>query len=89
MKKHLDITLTGKVQGVGFRYEVKEAADRLDIHGYARNLRDGTVVVEAEADGKVLNEFIEWLRSSPGLSEVTETKFIESEIKGFREFQIY
>ena len=40
----------GRVQGVGYRYFAREAAEELGIKGYARNLHSGDVEVHAEAD---------------------------------------
>ena len=42
------LVVSGRVQGVGFRYFVVQAARRLEITGYVRNLRDGTVEIVAE-----------------------------------------
>jgi acylphosphatase len=39
--------VSGLVQGVGYRYFVQDAADRLHLNGYVRNLRDGRVEVYA------------------------------------------
>lgn len=88
-REHLEISLSGKVQGVSLRYTIKEEADKLGIKGYARNLRDGSVMVEAEGESEQLNEFVGWLKSSPGLSEVRESTVGRGEIKGYREFQTY
>jgi acylphosphatase len=61
----------GGVQGVGFRIFAVRAARRLSIAGYARNLRDGSVQVEAEGDPASLNEFREVLRGGPPAALVT------------------
>ncbi len=42
------LVVSGLVQGVGFRYFVVQAARRLEITGYVRNLRDGTVEIVVE-----------------------------------------
>lgn len=42
------LVISGRVQGVGFRFFVVQAARRLEIAGYVRNLRDGTVEIVAE-----------------------------------------
>lgn len=88
-KKHFEIHLSGKVQGIGLRYSAKEEADKLGIYGYARNLRDGSVVIEVEGQDSSIDQFMKWLKFSPGLSEVKGFEINESEIKGYREFQVF
>ena len=44
----LKAVIRGEVQGVGFRWAVQRQADRLGLTGYAENLPDGSVRVEAE-----------------------------------------
>lgn len=89
MKKHLDISICGKVQGVGFRYSVKEFAEKHQLKGYVRNMSDGTVTVEAEGDTIALKYLTDWLKSSPGLSNIESTEIFEGKIRGYREFDIY
>ena len=49
---------SGYVQGVGFRYTAKYAAERLGITGWVRNLGDGSVEAEAEGTAADLAEFV-------------------------------
>jgi acylphosphatase len=62
----------GRVQGVGYRYFALEAAERLRITGYVRNLRSGEVEIHAEADESVLDRFKLELERGPGMARVTE-----------------
>lgn len=52
------INVFGRVQGVGFRYSAKAAADRLGITGYAANVQDH---VEIQATGEIsdLDQFVQ------------------------------
>ena len=58
MKKQLHVYYSGRVQGIGFRYTVREIADSLAVCGWVKNLDDGRVEVTAEADEEVLHKFI-------------------------------
>ncbi|MDN6385971.1 MAG: acylphosphatase [Alkalibacterium sp.] len=64
--------LSGRVQGVGFRFSTKQAADELGVKGIVRNEADGTVYVEATSDKKHLDQFIELLRKGPSPAAVVE-----------------
>jgi acylphosphatase len=57
--------VSGIVQGVGFRYFIRQAAQRLGIAGYARNLRDGRVEVYAIAPAAALEAFRAELKRGP------------------------
>ena len=64
----------GRVQGVGYRYFVLEAAHRLGVTGFVRNLRSGDVEVYAEADDAKLNLFKRELEGGPGMARVDELR---------------
>lgn len=49
--------LSGRVQGVGFRYYAQEAAVRENVSGYVRNLPDGRVEIRAEGDREAIERF--------------------------------
>jgi acylphosphatase len=62
--------VSGRVQGVGFRFFVSEAADREGLHGWVRNLPDGAVEASAEGEREALERFEQRLRQGPRLSRV-------------------
>lgn len=61
-------TISGRVQGVGFRFTTKQAADEIGVRGIVRNESDGTVYVEAVGSQEQLSRFIEALRKGPSPS---------------------
>jgi acylphosphatase len=65
MDRSFEGTVSGRVQGVGFRYFASEVAQELDIRGWTRNLPDGTVAFHAEGSGKDVEEFVQRLRQGP------------------------
>jgi acylphosphatase len=71
--KCLHATVTGRVQGVGFRYFVQREAQALGLAGWTRNLEDGrSVEVVAEGDEAVLREFETRLREGPAYASVDD-----------------
>ena len=64
--------ISGRVQGVGFRFSTKQSADELDVKGIVRNESDGTVYVEAIGEADKIEKFIESLRRGPSPAAVVE-----------------
>ncbi len=87
-KIHKNITIIGRVQGVGFRYACKNMANSLGIKGSVKNLYDGSVYIEAEGTELQLRHFIEWCSNGPSYANVTDVKVIDDEVKEFRYFDI-
>jgi acylphosphatase len=57
--------ISGRVQGVGFRYFIDAAALREGLHGWVRNLPDGGVEALAEGDADAIERFERALRHGP------------------------
>jgi acylphosphatase len=73
MKKvHINIKITGKVQGKGF----------------IRNEADGSVYLEAEGEQWELDSFLEWCNDGPDRAKVEECVVSEGEGKDFKDFVV-
>lgn len=68
----LQARVEGRVQGVGFRYFVYQAAQELGLTGWVRNTYDGAVEVTAEGSRKNLETMIFFLRKGPRSSFVSD-----------------
>jgi len=81
MKKKVTAHISGRVQGVGYRYFVLQRAQSLERAGYVRNLRDGRVEVVAEGDEQSLKSLLEGLQQGPAgaIVEKLETSWLKSE----------
>lgn len=64
------IHVTGRVQGVGFRWSAAHEARRLGICGYVKNLSDGSVYLEAVGSKEQLEDFLGWCRKGTGIGFV-------------------
>ena len=72
-------TISGEVQGVGFRFFAQRAAARHQVVGYVRNLPDGRVEAVAEGSGESVEAFKHELATGPAFSSVqhVEELFVE------------
>jgi acylphosphatase len=62
--------VTGRVQGVGYRYFVQREAQALALAGFVRNLQDGSVEVVAEGAPDALQALAERLSDGPAFADV-------------------
>lgn len=89
MNKHIHVLYTGRVQGVGFRFTAEESARQLAVVGWVKNLRDGRVELVAEADEKVLAQFLNEIRTGPMRNFIKDTEVTWSTATNeFDEFEI-
>ncbi|HTY40016.1 MAG TPA: acylphosphatase [Candidatus Paceibacterota bacterium] len=86
--KHVKIIVSGRVQGVAYRYYSRAAAIESGIAGFAVNKPDGTVYLEAEGKPAAVEKFIEWCRNGPPGARVDNIKVAEGEPQHFKAFSI-
>ncbi len=87
MQSRIHIIVFGGVQGVFFRANTEETANRLGVTGFVRNLPDGTVEVVAEGEKEKLEELLKWCSHGPSAASVSKIKHewgeSKSEFSGF------
>ncbi|MDR1126491.1 MAG: acylphosphatase [Treponema sp.] len=81
MNKAFFARVSGRVQGVGFRYACLVKARSLEISGWVRNTADGDVEVWAE--GGDTDALLEWLHEGPPHARVVSVDFSFQKPKGF------
>jgi len=86
--KRIEITISGRVQGVGFRYFVHKQAEIYGISGFVRNLPNGSVYVEAEAEKHHLELFCNACKQGPNRAFVKGFVEFETPITGGKGFEI-
>lgn len=65
MRERFHAVVSGRVQGVCFRYYTRQTAQRLELGGWVRNRDDGTVQVLAEGERERLEQLLEFLQVGP------------------------
>jgi acylphosphatase len=65
MRRARRYLVSGRVQGVGFRWFTEEAAAAEGLHGFVRNLPDGRLEIAAEGDAEALERFERRVRHGP------------------------
>lgn len=85
----MQVFYEGNVQGVGFRWSVRNVAKGFDVTGFVRNLRDGRVELQAAGDEQEVRYFLEAILQSELRAHIR--KHTESPLpnpSAFRGFEI-
>ena len=75
------LTITGRVQGVGFRYAMRREAERLRVRGWVRNRRDGSVEAVLHGEADAVDALTEWARRGPPGALVVEMRCAEAALE--------
>ena len=88
-KARAHVYVSGRVQGVFFRSETAELAQRLGICGWVRNLTDGRVEALFEGDKENVERVVDFCRKGPSGAFVTDLQVsLEAWAGEFRRFKI-
>ena len=63
--KRAHLWISGRVQGVNFRYYTRQQALRLGLSGWVRNLWDGRVEVLLEGEEATVRQMVDWCHTGP------------------------
>jgi len=87
---HLSAIVYGRVQGVYFRYFVRNVAKKLGLKGYVRNLASGDAVeVQAEGEKPQLDRLLEQIKVGPPRARVERVEVKRADYsQGFDDFSI-
>jgi acylphosphatase len=84
----VDLLVTGRVQGVSYRWYAAREATRLGLAGWIRNEPDGSVRAHAEGDDDAVDALVSWCREGPPAARVDGVAVTEVEPSGATSFDI-
>lgn len=85
----VEIQISGKVQGVGFRYFVQKQAKMLTLGGWARNTLDGGVLATVQGSKYAINTFIDHMWIGPPMSDVKSVTKVEVQlVEEYSDFEV-
>ncbi len=89
MRVRAHIFISGRVQGVFFRFETHREARRRNVKGWVRNLPDGRVEAVLEGEKESVDQLIKFCKKGPHGAKVTKAKIIFELYEGeFNDFRI-
>jgi acylphosphatase len=84
----VQVRVSGRVQGVAFRWEAQHAAEKLGVAGWVRNEPDGSVLAHVEGEAEAVDEMVAWLRAGPPASRVSNVAVRDAAPTGAASFEI-
>jgi len=82
------VLVSGRVQGVGFRWHARGKAEELGLAGWVRNLPDGRVEVWMEGEEQDVQTLRTWLQTGPPAAKVTGVEEAERPLKNLSRFDV-
>lgn len=88
-KVRAHIFVSGKVQGVFFRENTRQKAEKLGVAGFVKNLKDGRVEAVLEGEREKVEKMIKWTKRGPMWAQVKDLEVSWEDYQGeFKEFEI-
>lgn len=81
------VLVSGRVQGVGFRWHARAKAEELGLAGWVRNLPDGRVEALLEGAEPAVQAMLAWLVRGPTAARVTGLQVVERPSEGLTSFE--
>ncbi|HET7429936.1 MAG TPA: acylphosphatase [Nocardioides sp.] len=88
MSKAVTVKVTGRVQGVSFRWYAVQEAERLGVTGWIRNEPDESVAGHFEGDDDAVDAMVAWCRHGPSYAAVRDVAVTEARPTGARAFDV-
>lgn len=82
------LRVTGRVQGVGYRYSCRREAESWGVAGWVTNRADGSVEAVVEGPPDAVGAMVDWCRRGPAPGSVAGVEVIEEEPSGETGFMI-
>ncbi|MFC7493138.1 MULTISPECIES: acylphosphatase [unclassified Nocardioides] len=84
----VDVVVTGRVQGVSFRFHTERTASRLGVTGWVSNEPDGSVAAHLEGEPEAVDAMLGWLHRGPALASVDRVEVTPAMPTGTRSFEV-
>lgn len=81
----LDVRVTGRVQGVGFRAATVRQAHLLGVTGWVRNAPDGSVEALIQGEPELVDQMLSWLHRGPPAAQVREVTHLQNHTERYFE----
>lgn len=89
MNRRVHIVVSGKVQGVFFRSQIKKLAEELRLHGYVKNVDKDKMEAIFEGEDNAVERVLEFCKDGPEEAEVAAIVIDEEQYLGeFKDFSI-
>lgn len=82
------VIVTGQVQGVFFRDTCRQEATARGVHGWVRNLPDGSVEAVFEGEPEAVDALVEWAHQGPPAAFVDDVEVNGQEPRGHSAFEV-